>query len=284
MADVDNPEVRRCICTCSGVVSFKLSPDGSALALLVNNPDTGEDELSICRGDFAPDTVLQDATPETVAEENVFVSSAESLSSSNSSSSSTNFPLSRMAINPAGQSEPDVLLSTPNWKCLAFFWSPDSSKLLFLSSFRKSTVGTCRWGTFDLNTLKVAKYENFIASPMFAHSLTFFCSYSNSMTPWSPESDAFCYAGREMTEEEKKTGEAEDSSNQANAATLLTALMLQKKKSTESGKGVPFSACVQSVATLPVDDETGEVLSRKVIVRPPRKIMDHVELAAWSQC
>jgi hypothetical protein len=272
MADVDNPKVRRCLCRCSGVVSFKLSPDGSTLALLVNNPDTGVDELSLCRGDFSPDSVVQGpAGSAAAAAESVFTSAA-------------------VAPGGGGDSEhvpvalPDVVLSRPDSKVLAFFWSPDSSSLLFLSSLRKSTVGACRWATFDLKTNRVARYEYFIMSAMFAHSLSFFCAYSNAMTPWSPDSDAFCYAGRPMTPEEEKACEADDPNSQANAATLLTALMLQKKKATDGSKGMPFAAFVQDMATVEEVPETSPQTRGKLVIRPPRLVMDQVELAAWSQC
>jgi hypothetical protein len=277
MADVDNPEIRRCICRCSGVVSFKLSPDGSTLALLVNNPDTGMDELSLCKGDFSPDSVSSDAVAIENAEKGVFspavVSAGETVTATGNEVRDD---------DPHG--EADIILSTPGTKVLAFFWSPDSSKLLFLSSVRKSTVGTCRWSTFDLKINRVARYEHFIMSAMFAHSLSFFCSYSNAMTPWSPDSDAFCYAGRALTAEEQKAGEAEDPNSQANAATLLTALMLQKKKAADSGKGVPFAACVQNVATVADVPEGSSVPRGKVIVEPPRVVMENVEMASWSQC
>jgi hypothetical protein len=259
MCDVDNPSIRRCICSCNGIVSFKLSPDGRRLALLVNNPETGEEELSICEGDFSPESV---ADP------------AYSLS-----------PSKILTIpNENGVSKPDIILSTPDSKVLAFFWSPDANKLLFLTSMKRSAAGAARWSTFDTQTNRLARYDMFVLSAMAAHSMGFFCAFANSMTPWSPDSDAFCYAGRPLTPDEEKLDAGDNSTSQANAAVMLTALMLQRKKMVESTKGLPFSAFVQSVAR--VEESTGGAASSqsKILNEPPQVVMENVELASWSQC
>jgi UvrB/uvrC motif len=259
MCDVDNPKIRRCLCSCNGVVSFKLSPDGRKLALLVNNPESGEEELSICEGDFSPDSVTDPSY---------------SLSSSNIRTLQVENEVSK----------PDVILSTPDSKVLAFFWSPDASKLLFLTSMKRSAAGAARWSTFDTCSNRLARYSVFVLSSMAAHSMSFFCAFANSMTPWSPDSDAFCYAGRPLSPEEEKTDAGDDSTSQANAAMLLTALMLQKKKMVESAKGLPFSAFVQNVAC--VEESTRESLlsNSKMQIEPPRVVLENVELASWSQC
>jgi hypothetical protein len=247
MCDVKNPELRKCLFECQGVSSFKLSPDASTLALLVKIAETGDDELSLRYGDFTPDSVATGSHPDIPTVQRTY--------------------------------EPDVILSTPSAKVLAFFWSPDSKKLLYLSALRKNAAGAAQWATFDCESKRIARYEPFIPSPMFGHGLTFFCSNRGGSTPWSPDSDAFCYAGRDLTEEEKNACLDIDVDSQANSATLLTAFSLSKKRMADSSKGAPFCACVQAVA---VAEDAPEGKRGKMIVLEPRVVMANVEMAAWS--
>ncbi|PXF47732.1 hypothetical protein BWQ96_02414 [Gracilariopsis chorda] len=237
MCDADNPELKRVIARFSGVMSFKLSPNGRYLATLVTNPNTGDDELSICTGDFSPDSVAD----------------------------TQHF---RLLKRP--QNEADIILSTPYTRVLAFFWSPDSSKLLFLTSLRGSRVGAVQWATFDLESNKVVRYEKFVMSGIYMHCLNFFDQFATSMTPWSPDSDAFCYPGRPLTptEIEKEKDPA------PTAAPALSALFMQRDNSAE---GKRFSARVQRV---PVTTSS----MGKVEPEDAETIVENVEYACWSPC
>ncbi|CAN8065939.1 unnamed protein product [Agarophyton chilense] len=237
MCDVDNPELKRVIARFTGVMAFKLSPNGKYLATLVTNPTTGADELTLCTGDFSPDTV------------------AESHSRSHLKTS---------------QNEADIILSTPYTRVLAFFWGPDSSKLLFLTSLRGSRVGAAQWATFDLESNKVVRYEKFIMSGIYMHCLNFFDQFATSMSPWSPDSDAFCYPGRALT-----PAEIEKDQNPApTAAPALSALFMQRDNSAE---GKRFNARVQKV---PVTTSS----MGKVEPEAPVTIVENVEYACWSPC
>ncbi|CAM9477847.1 unnamed protein product [Chrysoparadoxa australica] len=91
---------------------------------------------------------------------------------------------------------------------LAFFFSPDSKKLLLLSTQAKkgelavargflkrgSNLG-CSWMVYDLETNKVTEYARFHPRPFFVKVyLPFLDQFQLSFTPWSPDSTAFCFA------------------------------------------------------------------------------------------
>lgn len=238
MVDVDNPKKRKTIARFSGVMAFKLSPDGSALATLVTNPATGQDELTLCTGDFSPDSVEDDV--------NAF-----------------GFRPPRSSDNDA-----DVILSTPQTRVLAFFWSPDGRKLLFLTSLRGSRVGAAQWATFDRDSNRVVRYEKFVISGIYMHCLNFFDQFGASMTPWSPDSDAFCYPGRPLTQSELER----EQSPSAGGTPALSALFMQREGVSD---GKRFSARVQNV---PLTSEG------KVEPDEPVTIVENVEYACWSPC
>ncbi|KAI0565907.1 Six-bladed beta-propeller TolB-like protein [Gracilaria domingensis] len=237
MCDVDNPQLKRVIARFTGIMAFKLSPNGRYLATLVINPTAGADELTLCTGDFSPDSVAETRPPNRLKKVH---------------------------------GEADIILSTPYTRVLAFFWSPDSSKLLFLTSLRGSRVGAAQWATFDLESNKVVRYEKFIMSGIYMHCLNFFDQFATSMTPWSPDSDAFCYPGRALT-----PAEIEKDLNPApTAAPALSALFMQRDSSAE---GKRFNARVQQV---PVTTNS----IGKVEPEEPVTIVENVEYACWSPC
>lgn len=239
MCDVDNPEKRKEIHRSSGVLAFKLSPDGEALATLVTNPLTGQDELTVTIGSFAPDIV----DPDYMAQKQPH--SAGSL-----------------------ENEADVILSNPKTRVLAFFWSPDGKKLLFLTSLRESRVGAAQWATFHRESNKVVRYEKFVISGIYMHCLNFFDQFGASMTPWSPDSDAFCYPGRPLSKAELEVDQYEP----ASSSPSISVVFMQKDGIFE---GKRFSARVQNVPI--IRDEN-------IVPEDPVTIMDNVEYACWSPC
>lgn len=202
---------------------------------------TGQEEFTLCiGGDFSPDSVAD-----------VKKRQSHRLSSST--------PM-----------EADVILSTPHTKVLGYFWSPDSTKLLFLSSLRGSRIGAAQWASFDTLTNRVVRYEKFVVSGIYMHSLNFFDQFSASMTPWSPDSDAFCYPGRPLTPDELER----DAEPSLGSSPALSALIMQQRGGSSEKKG--FAARVQKVP----DTST----SRKVQPEPATTIVENVEYACWSPC
>lgn len=238
MCDANEPDLRKNVAQFSGVIAFKLSPDGSALATLVTNPSTGQDELTVCTGDFSPDSVAGGGD------------------------------LPGFRPSHAKVTEADVILSTPQTRVLAFFWSPDARKLLFLTSLRGSKVGAAQWVTFDRDSNRVVRYEKFVISGIYMHCLNFFDQFGASMTPWAPDSDAFCYPGRPLTQTELDR----EQTQAGGGSPSLSALFMQRDGMSD---GKRFSARVQNVPL---------TMEGKVEPEPPVTIVENVEYACWSPC
>lgn len=240
MVDVDNPELKKTIIRFSGIMAFKLSPDGKALATLITNPSTAQDELTVCVGNFSPDSVASTANE------------------------------SVLDHSPRGNSngKVDILLSTPYTRVLAFFWSPNARRLLFLNSIRGSKAGAAQWATFDLDSNRVVRYEKFVISGIYMHCLNFFDQFASSMTPWSPDSDAFCYPGRPLTASELERDQDQSTSE----APALSALFMHREGASDDKQ---FSARLQKVP---------ETLEGNREPEEPVTIVDNVEYACWSPC
>ncbi len=239
MCDVNDPKNRRVLCRFSGIMAFKLSPDGKKLVTMITDPSTGQDELTLCTGDFSPDSVVQDG----------------------------NAP---RRGRQQRQTEADIILSTPYTRVLAFFWSPDSRRLLFLSSIRGSSAGAAQWATFDTETNRVVRYQKFVLSGIYIHCLNFFDQFAASMTPWSPDSAAFCYPGRELTDAEKERDENAPTSSPSSP--LLASLLLNRES---AGDSKSFSAWVQRVP---------DTSSGRTPPQDPTMVVENVEYASWSPC
>lgn len=253
MCDADDPKKRRVIATCGGILAFKLSPDGETMATLVTNPLTGQDEFLVCNGDYSPDMVaLEDINDEL----------------DNDESHDGFEEVDDLVAPKLSSEETDIVLSNPKTRVLAFFWSPDSRKLLFLTSLRESKVGTAQWATFDRDTNKVVRYEKFIISGIYMHCLNFFDQFGASMTPWSPDSDAFCYPGRPLTSAELEL----EQSQVVTSSPSFSALFMQREGMAE---GRRFNAWVQKVPS---------TREGKVQPEDPVAIVDNVEYACWSPC
>lgn len=246
MCDVDRPELKRTIAKFSGVMAFKLSPDACTLAMLVTNPVSGADELTLSKGDFSPDSVVHEDEKKGGKKGFTF----------------------NLSFRETRTEEADIILSTPVTRVLAFFWSPDGKKLLFLSSLRGSRIGAAQWATFDLITNKVVRYEKFVLSGIYIHCLNFFDQFAMSMTPWSPDSDAFCYPGRPLTKAELDR----EKDQSAGSSPALSALFLQKDGASD---GKRFEARVQKVGV----HEDGGTGPEEAVT-----IMENVEYACWSPC
>ncbi|NJN82392.1 MAG: hypothetical protein HC802_09050 [Caldilineaceae bacterium] len=77
---------------------------------------------------------------------------------------------------------------------IAFFWSPDSQKLAYLSPERIAGTIRFRWHVWD-GKQSVAYAPTFPTRTFLEGYLTFFDQYAQSMTIWAPDSSAFAYAG-----------------------------------------------------------------------------------------
>lgn len=80
-----------------------------------------------------------------------------------------------------------------NAPVLAFFWSPDGSKLAYLMLDQSEDTLQLRWHVWDGTSSQA--YASIVPSRTFlADYLAFFDQYARSMTIWSPDSSAFAYA------------------------------------------------------------------------------------------
>jgi TolB protein len=78
---------------------------------------------------------------------------------------------------------------------LAFFWSPDGRKLLYLVPEQEGETPWFRWYVWDGEVSQ--RLGRFLPSPVLARDyLPFFDQFAQSLSFWSPGSDAFVYAGR----------------------------------------------------------------------------------------
>jgi len=77
---------------------------------------------------------------------------------------------------------------------IAFFWSPDSQKLAYLTPDSGGQRIDFRWNVWDGE--KNTEYADFLPSRTFFQSyLAFFDQYAQSMSIWAPDSSAFAYSG-----------------------------------------------------------------------------------------
>jgi TolB protein len=76
---------------------------------------------------------------------------------------------------------------------MAFFWSPDGSKLAYIVIDDSGEVLRLRWHVWNGATM--TSYAPFVPSRTFLQGyITFFDQYARSMSIWSPDSAAFTYA------------------------------------------------------------------------------------------
>lgn len=98
-----------------------------------------------------------------------------------------------LGVIEVGSEDPNVISDKT---ALAFFWSPQGDRLLFLTS----EDGGFNWNVWDGSA--VTTFDPFTPSGMFGRNyLPFFDQYSQSMTLWAPDGNAFTYAGMANGEE-----------------------------------------------------------------------------------
>ena len=76
---------------------------------------------------------------------------------------------------------------------LAYFWSPDSGKLAYVTL--SDTRGVLRWAFLDVESGVRQPLVDFIPSLEQLTVFQFFDQYAYSHSPWSPDSDALVFAG-----------------------------------------------------------------------------------------
>ena len=81
---------------------------------------------------------------------------------------------------------------------MAFFWSPDGTKLAYLVTDDSEEILRLRWHVWDGTTSKA--YAAIVPSRTFLQAyIAFFDQYVRGMTIWSPDSTAFAYAAVDET-------------------------------------------------------------------------------------
>lgn len=77
-----------------------------------------------------------------------------------------------------------------------FFWSPDGSKLLLMQPVAGAADPTThRWAVWDGARVRNVSPPFVPSDTFFNEYAPFFDQYAQSLTPWSPSSDAFAFAG-----------------------------------------------------------------------------------------
>ncbi len=165
-ASVDG-RYRKNICRVQGFCTIAVSPNGKHIALMEEDGATGFYQMSIISG--------------------------------------------RDATNPYGGTD-YVQKTLPIKNVVAsFYFSPDSQKLLLMVttspshefSVTRNTMNlgvslTCKWDVYMLEKEEVRSYGIFNPRPYQLKAfIPFFDQYRNSLSPWSPDSQAFCYCQRE---------------------------------------------------------------------------------------
>ena len=81
---------------------------------------------------------------------------------------------------------------------LAFFWSPDGSKLAYVTL--SQVRGVLTWNLLDMNSRVQRRLIDFIPSRNQLTMFQFFDQYAYSHSLWSPDSRSLVFAGRPSTE------------------------------------------------------------------------------------
>ncbi len=86
------------------------------------------------------------------------------------------------------------LVEVAEGRAVAWSWSPDGTRLLYSTIDREANDGTLRWHIWDGEFSD--PYQRFIPTGVFGRDyLAFFDQFDRSLTFWSPDGEAFVYAG-----------------------------------------------------------------------------------------
>jgi WD40-like Beta Propeller Repeat len=77
----------------------------------------------------------------------------------------------------------------------AFFWSPTGSSLLMMTPAAGEDPTTHRWRVWDGDAVRTVSPPFMPSATFFQDYAPFFDQYAQSLTPWSPDGDAFAFAG-----------------------------------------------------------------------------------------
>lgn len=97
----------------------------------------------------------------------------------------------RLAVIP--YDDPDAAAEIPD-AAIAFFWSPDATKLAYLSPAQSE--GALRWSVYDAQSGERYPLMDFIPSQEQQTMLRFFDQYAYSHSLWSPDSADLVFAGK----------------------------------------------------------------------------------------
>lgn len=93
----------------------------------------------------------------------------------------------------AGSSEP-VVLSQPNEKVEAFFWSPDGRQIAYVDANANDQGDTRRLNSVAVADSSVREVATFTPSGSLAQLIVYFDAYAHGYSPWSPDSTRLAYA------------------------------------------------------------------------------------------
>lgn len=281
-----DPSRRRVLGRFWGHVRYTVAPGGGRLAVLVTNPLSGREELSVIEGPFTLD-------PPGAAGGGVDAHGGARGG----------------AAIPA-----DAILSNPANRAVAFFWSPDGRRLLFLTTPRNGGGGgggmggaprsaLYAWAVFDAVTGRVARFVRHRLPTVGPLLLSFFDQHARSTTFWAPDSASFVYAAIPVQEgEEAAVGEAADAAGAA-AAPPADAVSDSEARWLRGSGGSGGAASVGGsssplppmrsaaapaafVQTLPAALMDATLPRADLIdtVEPPRRVADGVQYTSWSPC
>ena len=100
-----------------------------------------------------------------------------------------------LAVLTAGSSQSVVELELP---ALAFFWSPDGTKIALVTLSEKQ--GALSWALYDVDTDERMRLVDFTPSAEQLTMFQFFDQYAYSHSVWSPDSSSIVFAGDLLTD------------------------------------------------------------------------------------
>ena len=97
-----------------------------------------------------------------------------------------------------GAGGPARTLSRPDDHVTAFFWSPDGTRIAYLThDGAYDATGPRAWHIVNIADGAVRDFDTFKPSASFAGLQIFFDAYTFSFSPWSPEGDRVAYGAED---------------------------------------------------------------------------------------